>query len=390
MTPKPGTEATINKRRGHGEGSVHQRADGRWVGTVELGWRAGRRQRKSVYAKTRREVTAKLREAQQRVEQGLAVLDDRRLLADFLDTWLEQVVKPSVRPRTHESYASVVDYHLIPALGHLRLNQLRPQHIQQLLAEKTTSGLSARTVEYIWAILCRALKVAVNWNLLTRNAAEQVTPPRPIHTEITPLSIAEIHLLLDEADASTRYGAAVTLALTTGMRRGEILGLQWDDIDMTDDPPRLRVRRTLQRIGGQLVTGEPKSTKSRRTITLPALAKQALQRHRITQAQERLVAGDEWVEEDYVFATASGLPVDPRNFHRSWHILLDKVGLDRRPLHEARHAAASLMLSYGVPLKAVQETLGHSSIQITADTYGHLMPEDADRVAHVVDKALGA
>ena len=103
MTPKPRTEATINKRRGYGEGSIHKRADGRWVGTVELGWRTGRRQRKSVYAKTRREVTAKLREAQQRVEQGLAVLDDRRLLSDFLDTWLEQVVRPSVRPRTYES-----------------------------------------------------------------------------------------------------------------------------------------------------------------------------------------------------------------------------------------------------------------------------------------------
>lgn len=102
------------------------------------------------------------------------------------------------------------------------------------------------------------------------------------------------------------------------------------------------------------------------------------------------MAGDEWADEDWVFATPFGNPVDPRNFHRSWHALLDRVGLARRPLHEARHAAASLMLSNGVPLKAVQETLGHSSIQLTADIYGHLMPEDADRVAHVVDRALGA
>ena len=138
------------------------------------------------------------------------------------------------------------------------------------------------------------------------------------------------------------------------------------------------------------MTGEPKSAKSRRTITLPTLAGDALQRHRVTQAEERLAAGDSWNDEDYVFATPFGRPVDPGNFHRSWHALLDRVGLDRRPLHEARHAAASLMLSSGVPLKAVQETLGHSTIRLTADTYGHLMPEDLDRVAQVVDGALGA
>ena len=174
------------------------------------------------------------------------------------------------------------------------------------------------------------------------------------------------------------------------MRRGEILGLYWDDLTLGDDPPRLRVRRTLQRIDGKLVTSEPKSAKSRRTITLPELAKTAMQRHRVSQAEERLAAGDLWVDDGYVFATQLGHPVEPGNFYRSWRLLLDRVGLDRRPLHDTRHTAASLMLSSGVPLKAVQETLGHSTIRITADTYGHLMPEDADRVAHVIDKALGA
>ena len=385
------TENPITRRRrGHGEGGIHQRKrDGIWVGTVELGWQDGKRKRKTVTAKTRKLVTARLREAQKRVDEGMTVLDDRRLLADFLDTWLEEVVKPSVRPRTYESYSSMVRIHLVPTLGQLRLNQLKAQHVQRLLADKTATGLSARSVEYIWLVLRRALKLAVRWDLVARNIAEQVTPPRPVHTEVTPLSIPEIHLVLDEA-GTMRYGAAVTLALTTGMRRGEILGLQWDDIDYADGSARLRVCRTLQRIDGQLQCGDPKSAKSRRSITLTSIAINALHRQRVAQAEERLAAGELWVSEGYVFATPLGHPVDPRNFHRSWHSLLDRVGLDRRPLHEARHTAASLMLSSGVALKTVQETLGHSSIQLTADLYGHLMPGDADRVAYAVDKALGA
>lgn len=143
-------------------------------------------------------------------------------------------------------------------------------------------------------------------------------------------------------------------------------------------------------IDGQLATGEPKSKKGRRTIALPALAREGLQRHRITQAKERLAAGDSWIDDDFVFATLFGRPVEPGNFLRSWHALLARTGLDRRPLHEARHAAASLMLSKGAPLKAAQETLGHSTIRLTADLYGHLMPGDADRVAWVVDDAFGA
>jgi integrase len=386
-----GTENTVTRRRrGHGEGGIYQRKrDGMWVGTVERGWRDGKRKRKTVTAKTSKEAAKKLRLEQQKIERGEAVLDERRQLSDWLDQWLEQVVKPTVRPRTYESYETVVRIHLAPTLGHLRLNQLRPQHVQQLLADKTSSGLSARTVEYIWSILRRALKLAVRWDLVARNVAEQITPPRPVRTEVTPLSIPEIHLVLKEAGIM-RYGSAVTLALTTGMRRGEILGLKWDDIDFTDDSARLRVRRTLQRIDGHLVTGEPKSAKSRRTLTLTNLAIKALQRQRVMQAEDRLAAGELWSGNDYVFATPLGHPVDPRNFHRGWHSLLDRVGLDRRPLHEARHTAASLMLSSGVPLKTVQETLGHSSIQLTADLYGHLMPGDADRVADAVDKALGA
>lgn len=381
----------MGSRRGHGEGSIHQRKDGRWVATVELGFVNGKRRRKNVYGKTRKEVTTKLREIQQELDKGLTVFTDGRRLDDFLTTWLDEVVAPSVRPRTLESYRTVVQLHLIPSLGHHRLVRLKPQHVQALLAEKTAAGLSPRTVRYIWQILRRALNVAVRWGVITHNVTTQVTPPRHEPKEVQPFSVDEIRRILQEAKGPMRNGAAIILAVTTGMRRGEILGLQWSDIDTDEDGGvRLVVNRSLQRIDGQLVTGEPKSSASRRTIVLVPEAAHAVRRHRAAQLQERLLAGNQWRDQDFVFTTATGEPVDPRNFLRSWKQLLSRIGLEDTSLHTARHTVASLMLSAGVPIKTAQVTLGHSSIQTTADTYGHLMPDDADRAAEVIDRVLNA
>ena len=381
----------MGSRRGHGEGSIHQRKDGRWVATVELGFVNGKRRRKNVYGKTRKEVTTKLREVQQDLAQGLAVFTDDRRLDDFLTTWLDEVVAPSTKPRTLESYASVVRVHLIPSLGHHRLAALKPQHVQALLAEKSATNLSPGTVKYIWRVLRRALNVAVKWGVVTHNVTNQVTPPRQPSKEVQPLSIEEVRRIIDEANGPRRYGAAIILAVTTGMRRGEILGLQWSDIDLdADGGARLVVNRSVQRIGGRLVDDEPKSAASRRTIVLVPEAAQALRRHRAAQAEERLRAGADWRGEDFIFTTATGGLVDGRNLLRSWKRLLKEVGIEETRLHDARHTVASLMLSAGVPIKTVQVTLGHSSIQMTADTYGHLMPDDADRAAEAIDRMLKA
>lgn len=254
-----------------------------------------------------------------------------------------------------------------------------------MLATELASGLSARTVEYQWQILRRALKVAVQWGLLTRNVADLVTPPRPQHIEVCPLPVADLHRVLDAAKAD-RLGAAFTLAITCGLRRGEVLALKWTDVNFETN--RLRVRATLQRVGGKLALGDPKSERSRRSITLPTLANEALRKHRAQQAQERLVAGTEWNDSGFVFTTPVGGPVEPRNLLRRWHALLKGLDLPNRPLHDARHGAASLMLSGGVPIKVVQEVLGHSTMRLTADLYGHLMPGDNDRAAEAIDRAL--
>lgn len=340
------------RRRGHGEGSIYQRKDGQWVGSISLGHEGGRRRRKTVYGKSRREVQEKVTKLRYQQHRGLPVADDRRPLADFLDEWLNDVVRPSTRPRTLESYRDRVETHLIPALGHLRLNELSAAHIQRLLADQTGKGLSARTIENTWQVLRRALKVAVEWGLVVRNVAETVKPPRPERSEVTPLDLSEIRKLLKAAEEH-RLGAAFTIALTTGLRRGEILGLRWEDLDL--EVGRLRVTGTLQRIDGRLQRTSPKSDRSRRSIALPRSATTALRRWKVRQAQERLAAGSEWADTGFVFTTNLGQPIDPRNFLRQWQRLLDDTELPRRPLHDARHSAASLMLSEGVPLKVVQE-----------------------------------
>lgn len=376
----------MTTRRGHGEGSIYKRSDGKWVGALNLGWRDGRRQRKTIYGRTRREVQDKVTKLNHDHSRGLPITDDRRPVADFLRVWLDEVVEPTTRPRTSESYRNTVENHLIPALGTLPLSRLRPAHVQRMLRNGLDAGLSPRTVQYNWQVLRRALKVAVGWGLLVRNVTDAVTPPRPQHTEVSPLAISEVRQVLAAANLH-RVGAAFVLAVTCGLRRGEILGLRWIDLD--PEAGRLRVTGALQRIGGELVRTEPKSERSRRSIALPGAATDALRRRRAIQAEERLAAGPEWTDTGFVFTTEIGKPMDPRNFLRQWHRLLRSVDLPERPLHDARHGAASLMLSEGVPLHVVQATLGHSTIRLTADLYGHLMPGDEERAAEAIDRALG-
>ncbi|MEO5842790.1 MAG: site-specific integrase, partial [Acidimicrobiales bacterium] len=226
------------------------------------------------------------------------------------------------------------------------------------------------------------------WNLVTRNVAALATPPRPRNVEVQPFSLDQLRAILGAA-AADRFEAAFVLAVTCGPRRGEILGLKWSDIEL-DDAPSLRVRRVVQRISGSIVAGDPKSTKSRRTIALSTMAVDALRRQRVRQAEGRLAVGAAWRDEEWVFTVANGGPVDPRNLLRAWYGVLERAELPKRPLHHARHGAASLMLSEGLPLKLVLETLGHSTMSLTADLYSHLMPGDAARVAAALDRAFGA
>jgi integrase len=358
---------TVRTRRGNGEGSITQLKDGRWQARVSLP--NGRR--KAFYGRTRRDVAEKLKKALADQQQGLPLVGERLTVGQFLTHWLEDVARPSVRPRTYASYAQLLRLHLLPGLGRVPLAKLSPQHVQSFLNSKQTEGLSARTVQYLHAILRRALGQAERWGLVARNVARLVTPPKAARPEVQPLDIEQSRQLLAAARGD-RLEALYIVAVTIGLRQGEVLGLRWQDIDL--DRGLLTVAHQLQRIDGKLVLTEPKTARSRRTLQLPAVAIEALHAHKLRQLEERLAAGPAWQDSGLVFTTTIGTPLDARNVVRHFQTLLARAGLPRMPFHNLRHTAASLLLAQGLDIRVVQQVLGHSQIALTANLYAHVTP----------------
>jgi integrase len=365
------------KRRGHNEGSIRRRADGKWEARLSL----PNGKRKSLYGKTRREVQDKLKAAQRDLDNGLDLTVAQQSVGQFLDRWLEDVVKPSVRPKTHHSYAQLVRLHLKPELGHIPLTKLTPQHVQSMMTNKTAAGLSPRTVQYLRAVLRRALGQAMKWSLVGRNVATLVDPPRSVRKPVHPLTAEQARHFL-ETSREDRLAPLFHVAITTGLRQGELFGLRWQDVDL--DTGTLTVRHALQRIGGEPKLVEPKTALSRRTITLPTSAVTALREQRVRQIEERLLAGSEWRDWGLVFSTCIGTPMDPSNVTKRLHGLLDRAGLPRQRFHDLRHCAASLLLAGGVAPRTIMGILGHSQISLTMNTYAHLSPglerDAADRL----------
>ena len=373
-------------RRGQGEGSIYQRADGRWVGSVTVGYEDGKQKRKYFYAKTRKAVQHKLTKALNDQQQGLPVaFDDRLTVAQFLDDWLENSVKPSVRPRTYTSYEQMVRVHLKPILGHIPVTKLAPQDVQRFINVKLESGLSARTVEYGRAVLRRALNQALRWGMVPRNVATLVDPPRSKRPEIEPLTVEEAQAFLT-AVKGDRLEALYTVALAVGLRQGEALGLRWQDVDL--DAGTLAVRKQLQRLDGTLQLVDLKTDRSRRTIALPTVSVDVLRRHRILQLEERLAAGGRWVESGLVFTTTIGTPIDARNLVKWFHEHRERASIRHIRFHDLRHTCATLLLVQGIHPRVVMDILGHSQISLTMDTYSHVIPSLQEEAAEKMNAIL--
>src|SRR5215207_248530 len=366
----------MGSRRGHGEGAIYFReSDQRWVASVDLGFDSGKRKRKVLYGKTRKEVSEKLKVLLREQQQGMPIHLERQTVGQYLDAWLVDVVKPSVRPKTHLSYAGIVRIHLSPALGRHQLTKLTPQHVQQLLNAKRGAGLSPRSVQYLRDVLRNALGQALKWGLVTRNVATLVEPPRVPHREMRFLSPDEARVLLTTARGE-RLEALYTVALALGLRQGESLGLHWVDVNFAAGT--LRVRYALQRVDGSLQLVEPKTSQSRRTLIMPSTVATALQDHRKRQALERAAAGDRWVETGLVFTTRKGTPLDARNVTGWFKKLLNSAGLPDMRWHDLRHSCASLLLAQRVHPRVAMNVLGHSQISQTM------------RYSHVIDELLAA
>jgi len=369
------SHASNARKRGHREGSIYQRPDGRWVGTIMLGLkRDGKPDRPKVYGKTRGEVQKQLVELRRRDELGMRPdrSSERVKLRDYLPGWLD-VSAATVRPLTLERYRQIVRMHLIPTLGDQAVSALKPEAVQRIYSAKLAAGLAPRTVLKIHIVLHRALAMALKWGYIVRNVAEIADPPTVPHHEIQPPGPAELSALVESSKAAgDRLACLWALAIHTGCRQGELLGLGWPDVDL--DAGTLTVKRSLVGVRACVPQfGDPKSASSRRTISLSDEAIASLRAHRARQNQDRLAAGLNWVDNGLVFATHLGTPLLQRNVIRDFKASLERAGLPRAiRFHDLRHAHATLMLRAGVPLKVASSRLGHGSIAITADLYQHL------------------
>ena len=370
-------------RRGNGEGSIVKRSDGRWCAAVSL--EGGRR--KFIYGRTRHDVADRMAAALRDREHGVLLTSRPQTLAQFLARWLQDSVRPTVRPKTYTSYSQLVSVHIAPALGAVPLAKLDPPRVQRFLNDKLQEGrISARTVQYLHAVLRAALGQALKWRLVQVNVATLVDSPRVERPEVRSVSPGDARTLL-EATHGDRLEALYTLALAVGLRQGEALGLHWQDVNLEDGT--LRVRVALQRLDGRgLVCVEPKTARSRRSVALPPQVVESLRMHKSRQAQERLIAGSRWQDTGLVFTTATGAPLEGTSITHRFQKLLQRAGLPHLRFHDLRHACASLLLAQGVHPRVVMETLGHSQISLTMNTYSHVIPALQRDAAERMDAIL--
>ena len=421
-------------RRENGQGSVFRHRDG-WAAQLTITTYGQPRRRKTVYGTTQREVLTKLDTLRRSLETGIPISSGRTLtVGAYLEQWISETLPSQVaggrlRTSTLHSYAAQIRLHITPTLGRIPLDQLGPREIRLWLAAKQQQTsrrgrpLSPRTCAYLHGILRAALADACRDELLARNAATLVRPPRPRTPAVTPLSIGEARTILTATAGDPLYALWVLL-LGVGLRRGEALALHWDDLHLDptlispEDAPRrsgvnqldnaaaasvgamptVRISRSLQRLAGpldpatgrqrtQLAEVDPKTVASTATLPLPEPVAAALRAHRREQLRARLAAPG-WHNPDLVFATPLGTHLEPRNVSRQWVELCERLGMRHIRLHDLRHSAASFLLLQGVDLKLVQTTLRHSRLATTADLYTHVHPELQDHAAQRMAQLL--
>src|SRR5260221_61058 len=310
-----------------------------------------------------------------------------RKLKQHCERWLA-VHKTKIRHSTYLTYRSAVDKHTLPAFGHLTLRRLRAQDLDAFYARKMEEGLSSSRIGAIHIVISMALQEAVRWRLIARNVSEDVSPPHDTHPhEMQTLSPEQAQKLLDAAKGY-RLEALLTLALATGMRRGELLALRWQDIDFKNRS--LSVQRSVSRFPGGHRVSEPKTASGKRSITLPPFVIEALQQQRIRQLETKLKAGPAWEEHDLVFCNIYGRFLNSASLYDLFTSLVKKAGLPHMRFHDLRHSAATILLAMNVPVKVIQELLGHSSITTTLNVYGHVLPsmqeEAMDKMEHLFGK----
>jgi integrase len=368
-------------KNAYGEGTnAYKRTDNRFGVSIRL--EDGTR--KWFYGKTKKAAQEKLRAAKVAIAQGQDLGQPNQLVKTYLTTWLQGRVRLSVRPSTYQSYELNVTGRLIPHLGSVRLDQLRAHHIEKCYAALAEQGLSPRSVEQAHQVLKIAMRHAVRTGLIVRPPTENAAVPRTERKEMMTLDEEQIQTLLDTT-ADDRLHALWALLVTTGLRVGEALGLEWKSIEKGGKS--IYIRQALQRQkGAGLVIVEPKTNRSRRRVNLSAGTWDALAHHQTRQKFERDRAKELWTDRGLVFTTETGGPLDPGSVNDALKKALQKGDLPALRVHDLRHTAASYLLVQGVHPKVVQEMLGHSTITLTLDTYSHVLPSMHDEAAQHMDR----
>lgn len=379
------------KHRGHNDGSVFQRKDGRWCAAVTYldEFEAVRRKRWYFSGDdAEKRARDRLKVALADLVKGLPVAPEQETVERFLDRWFVDV-SPSLEPKTVRSYEQAIRLYLVPAIGAIKLSRLTPQDVQRrLINAMTARGLSARTVEIARAVLRKALNDAMSWGRVSRNAAALARPPKRTHTEKRYLAPAEARAFLT-AIAGHRHEAIFTAALALGLRQGEVLALRWADVDF--DAGTVEVVNQLQRVNGVLTLKRLKSRTSHRTLPLPVIVADALKVRRKDQIAERLALGPYWQNpNDLIFTTEVGTPHDARNIMRDFAGLREKAGVPWLTFHGLRHGFGSLLAARGIHPRIAMELMGHSEFRLTMEIYSHVAPELAKEAAMQIDQALGS
>lgn len=369
-------------------GSVRQRSSGSFTIQVSGGFDAGGRRvriTRTVRGSERdaqRELTKILRD----VDRGEVADPGRLTLARYLtERWLPHAAT-RVRPNTHGRYESLMRIHVTSRIGNVKLAKLRPMHVQQVLDGMLEGGAAPRSAVQAYRVLSAALRQAVRWQLVAVNPAAAVAPPRPERPELQVPEPESVRRLLGEAEGGVMY-VPLFVAATTGMRRGEVLGLRWSAVDL--EAGVVRVTSTLQRVGGELVFVSPKTDRARRQISLPPVAVEVLRRQRKDQAERRLLLGEAWKDAGVVVDRGDGRPLAPEHFSHAFGRFARRANLPGIRLHDLRHAFATTLLEAGVHPKIASEALGHASVAFTMDTYQHLMPSMGEQAARAIQAALG-
>ncbi|MFD3570255.1 tyrosine-type recombinase/integrase [Streptomyces sp. NPDC058667] len=376
--------ATQRKRNPNGAGTITQRKDGRYQAAVYVLQPDGTRARKFAYGKTWAECDAKRRALLDKVDNGIPVPTRSMKLSEWLPYWLDNIVKPHRKKTTAAKYEVHVRLYLVPLIGSKRLESLSVADVRRFLVQ-VVKKTSAATAKESHRVLRTALTAACREELVTRNVATLVEPPSVTARELSPWSLDETLDFLAASRKDPLY-AAFVLAIALGFRRGEVVGLRWENVDL--DKREIRVRTQRQRVAGEVYEDDPKGRRRKQTLPLPAICIAPLRWQRLKQGAARERAGEKWTETGYVFTTRTGQPIEPRNLYRSFTRVAKNAGLRVIRLHDARHGTATLLTAAGVPPRVVMEILGHSQIAVTMNVYTHVVQDTQREAVSHMDRLL--